>query len=124
MREGDVLLIRTGRWAREAALGAPEKGDAVPGLHPAAAAWLHGRGVAALGSEGGTDARPSLVPGLGNPIHALALVAMGMPIFDNMDLEELARAAAARSRWTFLFIAAPLDIRGATGSALNSLAVF
>jgi kynurenine formamidase len=54
VRSGDVLLIRTGRWARQAALG----------------------------------------------------------------------QASERSRWTFFFVAAPLEIRGATGSPLNPLAVF
>lgn len=123
MRGGDVVLIRTGHWARASEPGPAGGGDGFPGIHPNVALWLHERGVAALGADQ-NDPAPSLVPGLNAPLHALALVAMGMPLFDNMDLEELAREAAARSRWSFLFVAAPLNIRGATGSPLNPLALF
>jgi hypothetical protein len=47
-----------------------------------------------------------------------------MPLIENLDLEELARQAAAQRRWTFLFVLAPLNVRGATGSAVNPIAVF
>ena len=123
VRSGDVLLLRTGHWAREAELGPVAPGNPGPGMHPGVARWLHERGVAALGADL-TEPVPSLVAGINGPLHVLALVAMGMPLFDAMDLEELASAAASRSRWTFLFIAAPLDIEGATGSPLNPLALF
>jgi hypothetical protein len=49
---------------------------------------------------------------------------MGMPLIENMDLEALAKQAVAQERWTFLFLLAPLDVRGATGSAVNPIAVF
>jgi kynurenine formamidase len=123
VRAGDVLLIRSGLWAREAELGPASPGDPVPRIHPTVALWLHERGVAALGADF-NDGSPALVPGINAPFHVLTLVAMGMPLFDNMDLEELAVEAAARGRYTFLFMAAPLNIRGATGSPLNPLAVF
>lgn len=123
VRSGDVLVIRTGHWARASEEGPPDMADGLPGIHPSVAAWLHERGVAALGADL-NEPVPSLVPGLNAPLHVLALVAMGMPLFDNMDLEDLAREATARSRWSFLFVAAPLNMRGATGSPLNPLAVF
>ena len=37
---------------------------------------------------------------------------------------ELADAAAARKRWEFLLTAAPLPIRGGTGSPINPIATF
>lgn len=123
VRDGDVLLIRSGLWARVAELGPGSPGDPVPRIHPTVANWLHERGVAALGADF-NDGAPPLVPGINAPLHVLALVAMGMPLFDNMDLEGLAREANTRSRYTFLFMAAPLNIRGGTGSPLNPLAVF
>jgi len=123
VRSGDVLLIRFGHSARDAALDPSGMGDPMPRVHPSVALWLHERGVSALGADF-NDGAPSLVPGINTPLHVLTLVAMGMPLFDNMDLEELAVEAAARSRYTFLFMAAPLNIRGATGSPLNPLAVF
>jgi len=123
VRSGDVLLIRFGHLAREAALDPSGMGDPMPRIHPSVALWLQERGVSALGADF-NDGAPSLVPGINTPLHVLALVAMGMPLFDNMELEELAREAADRSRYSFLFMASPLWIRGATGSPLNPLAVF
>ncbi|CAN5637006.1 cyclase family protein [soil metagenome] len=121
VRPGDILLVRSGRWS-EAASAASVTGSA--GIHPSAAAWLHARGVAALGDEGGTDTTPTAVAGINSPLHVLVLVGMGMPLIENLDLEELAKQAAAQQRWTFLFVLAPLNVRGATGSAVNPIAVF
>ena len=94
------------------------------GLHPSTAAWLHERGVAVFGDEGGTDTMPTAVEGINSPMHVLALVAMGMPLIENLDLEELAAEATAQDRWTFMFVLAPLHVRGATGSPANPLAIF
>ena len=121
VRQGDILLVRSGRWS-EAASAANVTGSA--GIHPSAAAWLHERGVAALGDEGGTDTTPTAVAGINSPLHVLALVGMGMPLIENLDLERLASEAAAQNRWTFLLVMAPINVRGATGSALNPIAIF
>jgi kynurenine formamidase len=121
VRAGDVLLVRSGRWSQPA-IEAKVAGSA--GIHPSAAAWLHARGVAAIGDEGGTDTRPTAVAGINAPLHVLALVGMGMPIMEGLDLERLASEAADRKRWTFLLVVAPLDVRGATGSAINPVAIF
>ena len=119
---GDVLLIRTGRAAWTTA--DPWAQGRAAGPHPSLAAWLKARGVAALGSDAANETTPSLVPGLQNPMHLLTLVALGMPIMDNLDLEALAEYADRRSRPTFLFVAGPLPIQGGTGSLLNPLAIF
>lgn len=121
VRTGDVVVFRGGRWTAEAAAAGIV---AAAALHPTAAEWLNERGVAAIGVEGAADPGASLVPGITSPFHVLALVGMGMPIFENLDLDALAAEAAAGSRWSFLFVAAPLDLRGATGSPVNPLAVF
>jgi kynurenine formamidase len=121
VREGDVVLIRSGRWA-DTALESNVDGSA--GLHPSLAPWLNARGVAALGDEGGTDTSPTSVDGINSPMHVLSLVAMGLPLIENLDLEALAAEAAVQQRWTFLFVLAPLDVRGATGSPANPIAVF
>ena len=68
--------------------------------------------------------RPSGVDEIQQPIHLLVLVAMGMPIFDNLDLELVAREAAKRQRWEFLVTASPAAVPGATGSVLNPIATF
>jgi kynurenine formamidase len=52
------------------------------------------------------------------------VVGMGMPLIENLDLDRLASEAAAQNRWTFLLVIAPLNVRGATGSAVNPIAIF
>ncbi|NJN53185.1 MAG: cyclase family protein [Gammaproteobacteria bacterium] len=124
VRSGDVLLIRTGRWERLRQKGEWNFLDAAAGSHASVALWLKARDVAVIGSDGVSDVMPSHVEGLVNPLHELVLVGLGMPILDNLDLDALAAAAQSRSRWTFLFVGAPLRVPGGTGSPLNPLAVF
>ncbi len=121
---GDVILVRTGRWARRDAKGPWPGSQGLAGLHMSCAKWLHQRDVAILGGDGAQDVLPSRVTGISQPIHALAIVAMGMPIFDNCDLEPIGREAEQRRRWEFLVTASPAAVPGATGSVLNPIATF
>ena len=57
------------------------------------------RDVAALGSDGVSDVLPSRVDGVGMPIHTVVIVAMGVHLLDNLDLDALATACADESRW-------------------------
>ena len=52
------------------------------------------------------------------------LVDLGMPIFDNMDLDELSTHLDKLGRKTFLFVANPLKIKGATGAPINPVAIY
>lgn len=121
---GDILLVRAGRWARRAEVGPWATGREAAGLHASVAPWLHERDVAMIGSDYTNDALPSGVDGVTQPIHQLVLVAMGVRIFDNLDLEALAAEAARQNRWEFLLTAAPLAVTGGTGSPLNPIATF
>ncbi len=98
--------------------------EGLAGLHVSTIEWLRARDIAAIGCDGVTDALPSGIEGFSHPLHHLLLVAMGTPLFDNLDLEALAEAAAARGRNTFLFTAAPMRIPGGLGSPVNPTAVF
>jgi len=120
---GDVMIVRTGRWARRDALG-PWPPQKLAGLHMSCAPWMHARDVAILGGDDAQDVLPSQVAGVSQPIHALCIVAMGMPIFDNLDLEQVSREAGKRKRWDFLVTASPAAVPGATGSVLNPIATF
>ncbi len=121
---GDVLLIRTGRWEAVRQLGQWNFVERAAGSHASVARWLKARDVAVIGSDGVSDVMPSGVDGLANPLHELVIVGLGMPILDNLDLDAAAAEAARRNRWEFLFVGAPLRVRGGTGSPLNPLAVF
>ena len=124
IRSGDAVFVRTGRWAYRAAKGPWDIGARAAGLSALCARWLKQRDVAILGSDSSHDASPSGIPGVSYPVHQLLIVAMGMPLFDQCDLEELAKAAAARHRWTFLFTAAPVRVSGGTGGPINPIATF
>ena len=124
VESGDVLLVRTGRQARRTALGPWDSRSALSGLHHEAAPWLKERGVALLGSDGVSDYRGHPFAAITHPIHVLTLVAMGMQLLDNQNLEDLAVACAERSRWEFMFVVAPLKLAGGTASMVNPIAIF
>src|SRR5262249_21039454 len=124
IESGDAVLIRTGRWARRDQEGPWEIMKGSAGLHARCMAWLRQRDVAVLGSDLALDVLPSGVEGVALPVHWLTVVAMGVPILDNCDLEAVSEAAAARRRWTFLLTVAPLAVESGTGSPVNPLATF
>src|ERR1043165_5370153 len=119
---GDVLLIRTGRWARRASVG-PWNGK-FAGLHGSCAKWMKQRDIAVVGSDAASDVLPSGVEGVAMPIHQLTLIAMGVWIVDNCDLERLSQVAKEQNRWEFLLFVAPLAVNGGTGSPVNPIATF
>jgi kynurenine formamidase len=122
---GDALFVRTGVWARRQASGPWLRGRAEggksAGLDPSVIPWLKQRDIAILGSDHPQYVSPSNLRGA---IHDFALVHLGVHLFDNCDLEALGDAAAARNRWEFLLTAAPLPIRGGTGSPANPIGTF
>lgn len=120
---GDVILLYTGRWKRRAALGPWPNATGFAGYHIDVAYFLKERGVSFIGADGPNDVSPSGLPqGVG--LHQLALVAMGISIFDNLDFERAVEEARRLNRYEFLFTAAPLRIEKGMGSPLNPLAIF
>ena len=90
------------------------------GFHASVMPWLKQRDVALLGNDAVNDVQPSRVEGNGRPIHQLAIVAMGLPLVDVMDLEAAAETAARLKRWEFLLTAAPVPVPGGTGFPAES----
>ncbi|CAM5732599.1 Cyclase family protein OS=Streptomyces alboniger OX=132473 GN=CP975_15240 PE=4 SV=1 [Streptomyces alboniger] len=121
--DGDAVLLRSGHFRRRAALGAWNPDNASAGFHVDAMPLFAERGIALLGGDGDSDVRPSPVVGLHSPVHALAIAAMGVPLLDNLDLEALSTACAQAGRYEFLFVVAPLNVPGGTGSPVNPIAV-
>ena len=81
------------------------------------------RDIALLGAESVHKA-PDAVPGLRvNPIHRFAIVACGMNLLDNLDLEAAAETAASLNRWKVMLVVAPSRVPDGTGSPVNSIAI-
>ena len=121
---GDVLFLRTGRWARRAELGPWQLSGNSAGVHASVIRWIKEQDVALFGSDSATDVQPSGVDGVALPMHTLLIAALGTNIFDNLDLELLAETAAAENQWSFMLAAGPIPVAGGTVSPLNVMAVF
>jgi len=124
VREGDILLVRTGHARRLRELGPWDTASLKAGLHPAATTFLAERGIAALGTDTNADTAPSSTEGLAFPIHVLVVNAMGIHLLDYLWFERLRAACEQTGRREFLFVGAPLRITGGTGSPLNPIAIF
>ena len=108
---GDALFLRTGRDVGQQG-----------GYHPSLIPFFKERDIALLGAD--VPQEGGAVEGVSIPIHFFTLVALGVHLFDNMGLEELARTARELNRWEFLFMASPHGVPNGAGSAVNPLAVF
>jgi kynurenine formamidase len=124
IESGDVVLIRTGRWARRAEIGPVSLQGGSPGVHVSALPLLRERDAAVLGTDVGLDVIPAGVEGVVIPTHTVAIASIGLLIIDNADLEALAATAARLNRWEFMFSVAPIPVTGATGSVVNAIATF
>ena len=121
---GDILLVRTGRWVWHRAHGGWDPRQRLAGLHASCLPWLYDREVAVLGSDGVSDCHPSHIDGVRLPVHTVGIVAMGLTLLDNLDLDALADACEREERNEFLLTVAPLIINGGTASPVNPIAVF
>jgi kynurenine formamidase len=125
VRRGDILVIRTGWPAKYASR--PADADAVtaiPGLHAGEdmARLLWDWHVAAVVTD-----LPAVEPVPGDPsvgsLHRRLLPLLGIPLAELFALEKLSVACARAGRHDFFFTAAPLNLRGASGSPGNALAI-
>lgn len=121
---GDVLLVRTGRWAKREQEGPWAYGQGGAGLHASVLPWLHARGVSLLVGDAVNDVQPSGVEGINRPVHQLTQVTIGLPIVDNGYLEDAAREAASRRRWEFMVSWQIPRIVGGTAAPFNAIATF
>jgi kynurenine formamidase len=119
VQTGDVVLIRTGwiqHWDDPAAYRGDTTGE--PGPDASAAEWLAERKIRASGSDTiAYEARAVGASALG--AHVVLIVRHGIHILEIVNCEELARDRV----YTFLFIASPLKLKGATGSPVRPIAI-
>ena len=121
---GDALLVRWGRWARRAKLGAWPIDEQSAGLDNSVIPWLKRRDIALLAWEtpGYAPQPPGDLPRLA--LHDFVLAILGIHLVDRADFETVSQAAAVRNRWEFMLVVAPLPIPNGTGSPANPIAVF
>jgi kynurenine formamidase len=127
LRQGDILVFRTGHHCRRLELGPWNNGydgEGKAGLHVNTISLLHERKVAAFFPDGDGETVPSGVEDVAYPIHALQIAAMGMVCADSLNLEDVSAACEQENRWEFLVVAAPLRLPGGTGSFFNPIAIF
>ena len=121
LAEGDVVLVRTGWFERQA--GRPRADvdfDSEPGIDEEAALWLAESGVAAVGADNFAIEVMPFPVGQIFPVHQRLIRDYGIPLLEGVVLKPLAECGVAE----FLFVAAPLPLVGATGSPLTPLAIF
>jgi kynurenine formamidase len=115
INEGDVVLLRTG-WAQFFSDAKKYINNTVaPGPGIEAARWLSSRKIFAAGSDTVAFER---VPSPAMSVHMHLLVESGIHIIEVLNLEELARDGV----YEFIFVAAPMNIRGGTGAPVRPLA--
>lgn len=121
---GDIVYFRTGRFGRELKHGPAAVSEGLAGISVDCVEWAHEKNISVFVCDGGMDPQPSEVQDVRIPWHILALVQMGAMLVDNANLEALASTCAAKNRWTFMSVMAPLRVLTANASPLNPVAVF
>lgn len=113
LQQGDAVFIRTGRmtlWPDPKRYVPHEPGIAYDGAH-----WLIEHGAVLIGADNIAVER---LPIEGKAVHAYAFAERGVCLVENAWLEDIARDRV----YTFALVAAPIKVRGATGSSLRPLA--
>lgn len=113
---GDAVLIRTGWWE---SASPDDYFDNEPGISGDAADWLARQDVSLVGADNyAVEVQPS-PEGQTFPGHLALIHAAGVPLLENLALDEL----AASDRTEFLFVFAPIGLQGSTASPIRPLAV-
>lgn len=118
LRQGDVALIRTGRMSYwddpEAFMATP------PGLGMDGARWLaQDADVMVVGVDAGGEALPPEDSEAFLPVHSYLLAEEGLPIIENVWLEDL----AAAGELVVTLLAFPLKLLGSTGVPVRPIAL-
>lgn len=123
---GDIVLIRTGQYARTRRDGWGDyAGGSAPGLSLTTAGWLHRTEIAAIATDTwGFEVRPNEFDVAAfQPLHQVVIPNIGLTIGEMWNLDELADICADARRWEFMLSAPPLPITGAVGSPINPVAI-
>jgi len=119
IRSGDVVLIHTGwgsLWMKDNARYA----ESAPGIGVGAAQMLADAEVVVVGADTwGVEVMPNPDSSLSAPVHQLLLARNGIYLHENLITADLARDNV----YEFMYVFAPLRLKGATGSPGNPIAI-
>ncbi len=122
VREGDLVLVRTGWMTHFTKTG--KVPGLVAGLDWRSAAWLHEHRVAAVASDNvAVEDLDSGIPGCRLAMHMLCLRDMGLMFGELWDLTDLASDCAEDGIYEFQIVAPPLRVVGGVGSPVNPIAI-
>lgn len=118
VRGGDTVLVHTG-WGRN--WNNPDKMlSGEPGLGKACAEWAVKKNIVCWGvDQFATDPIPFEFEGEALPMHLEMLTKNGIRLMENIYMEQIVRDKV----YEFCIFAAPLKIRGGTGSPVRLLAL-
>jgi len=119
IRSGDMVIIHTGwgsLWMKDNA----KFGDSEPGIGLAAGQMLVDAEVVVVGADTwGVEVMPNPDSSLSAPVHQLFLARNGIYLHENLITADLARDSV----YEFVYMFAPLRLKGATGSPGNPIAI-
>jgi kynurenine formamidase len=119
IKSGDVVLIHTG-WSSWWMKDNARYGESEPGIGVAAAQMLVDAEVVVVGADNwGVEVMPNPDSSLAAPVHQLLLARNGIYLHENLITAELARDSV----YEFVYMFAPLRLKGATGSPGNPIAI-
>ncbi|MEJ6770676.1 MAG: cyclase family protein [Paracoccaceae bacterium] len=117
LQPGDAVLLRTG-WQESLAARTPNF-NAEPGIDLEAALVLAEAGVAMVAADNFAVEVLPFAEGTVFPVHQRLIRDFGIPLLEGLVLQPLSEAGSNE----FLFMAAPLPIKGGTGSPITPIAV-
>ncbi len=118
MVEADIVMLHTG-WGARRGFTREYLMD-WPALDESGAAWLVERKAKVVGTDGlSIDLYDPYLPADKGPVAHKILLGAGVPLVEEVYLEEIARMG--RRRWTFFCL--PMAIQGAGGSPARVVAI-
>lgn len=125
----DILILRTGFLTRFFTEGAA-KFYAEPFIEPGLnyskelVEWFHEMEIPAICTD--TIANETTLhkeSGVTLPLHAALMRNLGIGLNEICDLEELGQSCAEDGQYTFLYVAAPIKFKNASGAPVNPVAI-
>lgn len=133
LQRGDILMVRFGwiAWYEQLSVSRRER-LSTAGMFPApglaaverTAEWLWDHGIAAVATDTpALESMPFDRTSVGGFLHYRLVTFLGMAVGELFDLEGLAEDCAANRVYEGLFVSAPMNYPGGSGSPSNALAI-